>query len=293
MNSEVSTEAMITSAAQVLVTFSIAFIVAGCAAQVTPAPNVGGLVKCQVAPCTECPPKPPRQGAGDVWVVLHLMQARGMDHQARELQYREQWNWQLAKTADAVSDFWMPEGMPKRVYDYFGLGGKVTTIWEKHQIHLRLLRIETCTYLSDDLRLDGRPRDSMFTPESQVPWAHQLFRGINRLFTVSEPNVIHVLLWWSIQEDDVEQVTVRGYARSAAHGGPAVWADAYGCEILETLPNDRCALLLAHEIGHTLGLQHVDDALNLMHPEYSGACLAREQAERARREATRQFIRKR
>jgi hypothetical protein len=219
------------------------------------------------------------------------MQAKallGFDFHDREDQYVERWAWQLAKTDDAAWDFWKP-----RIDEYFGRVGKVTRIWEKQEINLRLLRIEHCAYVPEYLRLDGRPRDSMFAPESQVPWAPPLFRSINRLFTVSEPNVIHVFLWWSVHEDDSEETTVRGYSRSAAHGGPAVWADAYGCATLETLPDERCALLLAHEIGHAFGLQHVDDTSNLMHFGYSHADLTKEQGDRTRLEVRQQFLRAR
>jgi hypothetical protein len=154
--------------------------------------------------------------------------------------------------------------------------------WKGPGIRLTLIDGETCSYSPRALRPDGLARDSMPTPQTSIPWANQAFLSINRLFTNEKPRVLHVLLWWSVNEgeiDDVEAVlgwkrkggnTQWGYSRSAARGGPALWVGSYHClqpgfprekddERRLKLSHERCAKVIAHEAGHALGLHHVED----------------------------------
>jgi hypothetical protein len=100
-----------------------------------------------------------------------------------------------------------------------------------------------------------------------------------------------VFLWWSL-EHELDGRAGAGYSRAAARGGSAVWIDSYACLTPLGIPSyrARCARLLAHEVGHALGLQHVDAPLdNLMHYKYGGECLTDEQGTIAQEEARRQF----
>jgi hypothetical protein len=87
--------------------------------------------------------------------------------------------------------------------------------------------------------------------------AGQLFRAVNRRFAAVDPDALHVVLWWAINEIEVDTEfqgdRKLGYARAAERGGPAVWAD------VRCLRETRwgCARLLGHEVGHALTLRHV------------------------------------
>jgi hypothetical protein len=276
---------------QVVCALVILLVGTDCPAQVTALPKVPETVDCTAwkEACKECV----TNNVEAIGVMLHIMQARGIDDDTRDSLQGKEPAWKLAPKADKVLEYWTPAAIDA----IFGRDGKVNHIWKQAKIRFSLLNVETCEYQSERLRLDGRPRESMFTPESRMPWAAQLFRSINRLFTSAHPHVIHVLIWWSIMEDDVDGISVQGYARSAAHGGPAVWVDAYQCLRIPDEPSAEdatnyggCGRLLAHEIGHTLGLQHVDDVTNLMNMWYSSSTVTQQQAEQARREARQQFL---
>jgi hypothetical protein len=196
---------------------------------------------------------------------------------------------------------------------FFGRNGKVNEIWTPHSIQLVLREVEDCHYHPEALRPDGLFRDSMPTPQTSTPWTSQFFRSINRLFTEEHPHALHVFLWWSVAEGDIDGRNsvqgvislsptgndVWGYSRSAARGGPAVWIGSHSCFQQSSQLNylGRCAKVLAHEVGHALGLQHVDDVTNLMYmnapSEYSddkrSVAVTSSQKEQARREAREQF----
>ena len=283
---------------------SIVLLAAGCASvSPPPPPSVESIVSCQPwrHPCPWCrrlaPPRPGAEHTEDVSVVLHLMIPIAMDQNAREFQYRPARAWQLGPEADAILDRWTPQ----IIQDFFGPppDGRVREIWKRQDIRLTLLRVEECLYRQTHLRLDGRPRDSMFTPDSHVPWASELFRSINRILVADDPRELHVVVWWSLDESDYQSLSaaVVGYGRSAARGGPAAWVEALYClppVDPAWLPDEQnyegCARLVAHEIGHALSLLHVDGpSTNLMNSWYSGDQLTDSQKAQAHREARRQF----
>ena len=204
----------------------------GCAATLTPPPKIPGVIEnCTVwnEACRSCGSI--QAGASElggdlvIGVMLHVMLARGIEDPVRKSLAGKGLDWMVAPTRDAVLGYWTPTAIDA----VLGPKGTVNHIWKQANIRFSLIQVDTCAYESEHLRLDGRRRESMFTPESHVPWAADLFRSINRLFTSAHPYVIHVLVWWSIREDDVDPIWVQGYARSAAYGGPVVWADAYQC----------------------------------------------------------------
>jgi len=173
---------------------------------------------------------------------------------------------------------------------FFANHGEDGQAWSGPGIRLTLLGGENCSYYPSALRPDGLQRDSILTPQNSTPWTGQFFRSINRLFASENPHVLHILLWWSLGERDIDGVdavlggvqggnTVWGYSRAATRGGPAVWVGSYQCLRHPRLTDQnvppitfwhgRCSKVIAHEIGHALGLHHVEEGFTdyLMHLE--------------------------
>lgn len=85
-----------------------------------------------------------------------------------------------------------------------------------------------------------------------------------------------LIAWASADENEGLAGPVAGYSQVATlvdddAGSEAVaavvWLDA---DTYAQLPADEGVMMLAHELGHVLGLDHVDDSDELMYPRYAG-----------------------
>jgi hypothetical protein len=125
----------------------------------------------------------------------------------------------------------------------------VNAIWRKAKIRLVPYAAEVCDYTPADFDLDRDPKEEIPSPMAG-DFGERVFNHITRTFNSRDVAGVDLYLWMDIRAGLV------GYGASHRPSGPrrvgAVWIDK-GCV---TSVGKRCPVLVAHEIGHFLGLCH-------------------------------------
>jgi Metallo-peptidase family M12B Reprolysin-like len=124
----------------------------------------------------------------------------------------------------------------------------VNTIWRQAKIRLALHRAEECDYNPADFEIVSG--DKELTPSPMAgSFGPRMFNAISRTFNAPDVPGLDLYLWMDIKAGLV------GYGashRASDHRIGAAWVDK-GCV---TTLGPRCPVLVAHEIGHFLGLCH-------------------------------------
>ena len=175
---------------------------------------------------------PPRDLLVTLPVVVHFMKSTDPRHApANDLQHVFSENVLAglfdSKTATAVT---------------------VNAIWRRAKIRLVLHRAEECDYKPAEFEIDDGAKEEVPSPMAGQ-FGPRVFNRINTTFNAPDVPAVDLYLWMDIRAG------LAGYGASHRRDPlrvGAVWVDK-GC--VATLGR-RCPVLVAHEIGHFLGLCH-------------------------------------
>jgi len=170
-------------------------------------------------------------------VIVHFMKTTDPRHAANN-------DLQTIFTRSVVLGLFAPSGAPQQT---------VNVVWRRANIRLALHRAEECDYDPLAFEIDAPDREEVPSPMAGA-FGADLFNKINSAFNFGAVRGLDLYLWMDIKGGLV------GYGASHRQTSPrrvgAVWIDK-GC--WTSLGDSRCAFLVAHEIGHFLGLCHSCD----------------------------------
>jgi len=125
----------------------------------------------------------------------------------------------------------------------------VNSIWRGAKIRVVLHRAEECDYTPADFEIPNADKEQISSPMAGQ-FGARLFNRINAAFNATDVPGLDLYLWMDIKAGLV------GYGASHRKSDPhrigAAWVDR-GCP---TNIGRRCGVLVAHEVGHFLGLCH-------------------------------------
>jgi hypothetical protein len=140
--------------------------------------------------------------------------------------------------------------------DVLGAGGRVNAIWHKAGIQVKLALVEGCDYAPGTLRKDGASEDVMpwpdatYGPRSEFS-GRELYRDVLRRYNPPERRTVNVYIWSALTG------SLNGAYGTAPLGDDplaAIWTDV-SCADPQLITD--CGLLIAHELGHFLTLEHL------------------------------------
>lgn len=135
---------------------------------------------------------------------------------------------------------------PAALEQIFRDTSRLTLIWRHAEIRPYLHRVERCSFSSRAFGIPANAAEDLPNPD-RTDAGKELFQKINRAYNAPDVAGLDLFIWWGIQG-------VAGYADPHRDSGSrrtgAVWIDK------DCLGSQNCDLLVAHEIGHFLGLCH-------------------------------------
>lgn len=193
-------------------------------------------------------------------------------------------NSQVLEVADLLPGLLAGEGSP--LYQK-----SVNFIWKVADVAFSLAGHDTCPYTAKDIHAEDNEVPGECHPAEQDP---ALFRALQRKFGHAGFRGLQVYVWWNLQAGGGCGLANRRPAPHGRLGGEsspgAVFLEAIA--LVGELADRPNELLMAHEIGHFLGLLHPDPPVDsaskrLMHPGFPGPILTQGEVHDAKTEAQR------
>lgn len=154
------------------------------------------------------------------------------------------------KSTQHKNQVWRVFKQPTLV-DYFKDNGRINTIWKQAGIRLFLHRIEHCRY--DPVAMTGQIKGQREELPDPTKAGREQYDRIVHFYNYPGVAGLDLYLWWELGG------TVTGFAvpyhlSDGSKRTGSVWVDTQCVRTSDMLK--QCPNLMAHEIGHFLGLCH-------------------------------------